>query len=148
LSQVDKELNGGAGGEPGQSVVYEISDVGFTDGIEIKQLIHLLEVQNNEGVNDALNLKDAGTTGAILRNAMLSRLVLLVSRVYGTSREQDIHVARAFDLLKDPAVKAEMAARISKSGNRNLAKAEERSSPAQDQTIPRQVYGSPREAKA
>jgi hypothetical protein len=98
-------------GQPGQTVVYEISDVGFTDGIEIKQLIHLLEIQNNEGVNDALNAVEAGSAGAILRNALLSRLVLLVSRVYGTVRENDLHVARAFELLKDPAVKLEMAGR-------------------------------------
>jgi hypothetical protein len=111
MSQADEKPNGRAAEEPGQSIVYEISDVGFTDGIEIKQLIHLLEIQNNEGVNDTLNLKDAGSAGAILRNAMLSRLVLLVSRVYGTPREHDMHAARAFHLLKEPAVKAEMAGR-------------------------------------
>jgi hypothetical protein len=33
--------------EPGQTIVDKISDGGFTDGIEIRQIIELLEVQNN-----------------------------------------------------------------------------------------------------
>ena len=45
-----------------------------------------------------------------MRNA-LSRLVLLVSRVYAPAREHDMHVGRAFDLLEDPAVKAKLAGR-------------------------------------
>jgi AbiU2 len=94
------------------SVVYEISDAGFTDGIEIKQLVQLLEIQNNEGVNNALNLAEADTAGLVLRNSMITRLVLLVSRVYALSREHDMHVGRAFDLLdENPAVKADMAGR-------------------------------------
>ncbi len=97
--------------EAGQTIVYEISDVGFTDGIEIKQLIQLLEIQNNEGVNESLNLNEAGSAGLILRNALISRLVLLISRVYAPSRDGDMHVGRAFDLLKDKAVRAEIEMR-------------------------------------
>ena len=61
MSQSEKSAN--AVTDPGQTEVYEISDVGFTDGIEIRQLIQLLEIQNNEGVNDALNLRDVGLVG-------------------------------------------------------------------------------------
>jgi AbiU2 len=100
-----------ADGGAEQTIVYEISDVGFTDGIEIKQLIQLLEIQNNEGVNEALNLNEAGSAGLILRNALISRLVLLVSRVHAPSREHDMHVGRAFDLLKDGAIGAEIETR-------------------------------------
>ena len=110
MSQTN-EFSSGEAEERPATIVYEISDVGFADGIEIKQLIQLLETQNNEGVNDALNLTEADTAGLILGNSMISRLVLLVSRVYAPSREHDMHVGRAFELLEDPAVKAEMAGR-------------------------------------
>jgi hypothetical protein len=73
--------------DPGQTVVYEISDTGFTDGIEIRQIVELLEIQNNEGVNDALSQTDATTAALMLRNALMTRLVMLVSRVYASSRE-------------------------------------------------------------
>jgi AbiU2 len=97
--------------DPGQTVVYEISDTGFTDGIEIRQIVELLEIQNNEGVNDALSQTDATTAALMLRNALMTRLVMLVSRVYASSREDDMHVGRAFDLLGDNAVMNEIRTR-------------------------------------
>jgi AbiU2 len=97
--------------EPGQTTVDKISDDGFTDGIEIRQIIELLEVQNNGGINEAISKTDANTAAMMLRNSLVTRLVLLVSRVYAPSRENDMHVARAFELLKDSAVKAEIETR-------------------------------------
>jgi hypothetical protein len=47
----------------------------------------------------------------LAHNAPLLRIVLLVSRVYAPSREDDRHVGRAFELLKDGAVKAEIETR-------------------------------------
>jgi AbiU2 len=99
------------GDEPGQTIVYEISDGGFVDGIEIRQIVEILRVQNEDGANDALSKTDAAAAAMMVRNGLLARLVLLVSRVYSPPRKDDMHVARAFELLKDTAVKAEIATR-------------------------------------
>jgi hypothetical protein len=97
--------------EPGQTTVDKISDGGFTDGIEIRQIIELLRVQNEEGVNDELSKTDPATAAMMVRNSLFTRLVLLVSRIYAPSRKDDMHVGRAFELLKDTAVKAEIETR-------------------------------------
>ena len=72
-------------GEPDQTIIYDISDTAFTDAIEIRQLIVLLQIQNSGNINARLHRKDAGTAAAIMRNALITRLVLLVSRVYDQS---------------------------------------------------------------
>jgi hypothetical protein len=100
--------------EPGQTTVYEISDGGFVDAIEIRQIVQLLEFQNNDSVRDALEEKEAETASLMMRNALISRLVLLVSRVYSTpSRDADLHVGRAIELLNDAAVRTEIETRVS-----------------------------------
>jgi hypothetical protein len=97
--------------EPGQTIVDQISDGGFVDGIEIRQIIEILRVQNEAGVNNELSRTDAATAAMMVRNGLFTRLVLLVSRVYAPTRKHDMHVARAFELLKDSAVKAEIEMR-------------------------------------
>src|SRR5262245_44277474 len=98
--------------EPGQTIVYEISDAAFVDAIEIRQLIALLQIQNSGNINGQLNRKDAGTAALIMRNALISRLVLLVRRVYDQGAyETDRNVGRAITLLKDTTVKSEIATR-------------------------------------
>jgi hypothetical protein len=97
--------------EAAQTIVYNISDSGFSDGIEIRQIIALIEEQNIGKANEALSQADAGTAAMIIRNSLITRLVLLVSRIYSPSREHDKHVGRAFELLKDVAVEAEIRTR-------------------------------------
>jgi AbiU2 len=58
-----------------------------------------------------LSETEATTAAMIVRNSLFTRLVLLVSRIYAPSRKDDMHVGRAFELLKDPAVKAEIETR-------------------------------------
>ena len=97
--------------EPGQTTVNKISDDGFTDGIKIRQIIELIEVQNTGGINEAISKTEANTAALMVRNSLITRLVLLVSRIYARSREHDMHVGRAFELLEDSAVKAEIETR-------------------------------------
>jgi hypothetical protein len=97
---------------PGQTAVFEISDLGFQDAIEIRQIAKLLEFQNEDSVRDALEEKEADTASLMMRNALISRLVLLVSRVYASpSRDTDLHVGRAIELLNDDAVRTEIEMR-------------------------------------
>lgn len=63
------------GDEPGQTIVYEISDGGFVDGIEIRQIVEILRVQNEDGANDELSKTDASAAAMMVRNGLLTRLV-------------------------------------------------------------------------
>jgi len=76
------------------------------DAQEILVLRRLLQVQNDAGVNPSLNEAGAGGASAIVRNALLSRLVLLVSRCFPKPRTGDRHLREAVELLKDENVKA------------------------------------------
>ena len=96
---------------PGQTIIDKISDDGFVDGVEIRQIIEVLRVQNEGGANDALSKTDAATAAMMVRNSLFTRLILLVSRIYAPPRKDDMHVGRAFELLKDTAVKAEIETR-------------------------------------
>ena len=96
--------------EPGQTIVDKISDGGFVDGIEFREIIEILRVQNEAGVNESYET-DAATAAMMVRNGLVTRLVLLVSRVYAPTRKHDMHVGRAFELLMDSAVKAEIEMR-------------------------------------
>jgi hypothetical protein len=58
--------------EPGQTIVDKISDDGFTDGIEIRQIIELLREQNEGCVNDELSKTDAATAAMMVRNGLLT----------------------------------------------------------------------------
>jgi hypothetical protein len=97
--------------DPWQTTVEEISDGGYSDGIEIRQIIELLRVQNEDGANNELSKTDAASAAMMVRNSLFTRLVLLVSRVYAPPRKDDMTVGRAFEQLKDTAVKAEIGTR-------------------------------------
>jgi hypothetical protein len=93
-------------------IVREIASRAYgADALEILLLIETMEVQNTDPVNK--NLSDAGAAqaGIIVRNSLLTRLVILVSREYGKARAGDLSLQRAFDLLKDPIVRATFAGR-------------------------------------
>ncbi|WP_441267682.1 hypothetical protein AB7G19_02315 [Bradyrhizobium sp. 215_C5_N1_1] len=80
------------------------------DAQEILVLVQLVKVQNNGTVNPRLNDAGAGGAGAMIRNAMISRLVMLVSRCYAKPKEGDWHLYRAFELLKEQKVRAHFQA--------------------------------------
>jgi hypothetical protein len=93
-------------------IVREIASRGYgRDALEILLLIEIMEVQNTDPVND--NLSDAGAAQAaiVVRNSLLTRLLILVTREYGRARPGDLSLQRAFDLLKDERVRAEFADR-------------------------------------
>lgn len=91
--------------------VCEIADVGFTDAIEIRQIIQSLELQNQNEISEALLAVGAGYAAVIIRNALIARLVLLVGRVFDGSCHGELHVNRAMELIKDNAIRSEIEAR-------------------------------------
>jgi AbiU2 len=93
-------------------VIREIASRAYGgDALEILLLIETMEVQNTDPVNK--NLSDAGAAPAalIVRNSLLTRLLILVSREYGNARRGDLSLQRAFDLLEDQKTRAEFSGR-------------------------------------
>ena len=88
-----------------------MSDKAFVDGIELLHLIEVLQRQNTGGVNDKLNAAGAGGAATYVRNAIISRIVLIVAGAYAPARRGDLHLRRAFDLLVRPAVRHELGRR-------------------------------------
>jgi hypothetical protein len=98
--------------------VFEISDKAFVDGIELLHLIAVLEAQNAGDVNKKLSAQKAAGAAMVVRNGLLSRIVLFLAGAYSDSRSGDLHLGRAFDLLSNPSVREELGHR----GSPNLLK--------------------------
>ena len=90
---------------------WEISDKAFVDGIELLHLIEVMQGQNNESINAKLSAAGAAGAAMVVRNSVLSRIVLFVAGAYAPSRPGDLHLQRAFDLLEQPAVRQELGLR-------------------------------------
>ena len=70
------------------------------DAMEIVALMTILETGNEGGVNDSLSNAGAGQAGIVVRNSLFARLILLVTREFARSREGDLHLSRALELLR------------------------------------------------
>jgi hypothetical protein len=101
MTNEDVKMNG--------QIVREIAASAFTDAIEIMAIIVTLEAANQKpAITKSLNDADAGRAAEHIKRALFTRLHFLVSRAYAKSREGDLHSRRAFDLLKDAAVRADV----------------------------------------
>lgn len=92
--------------------VREIAGLGYGgDALEILVLIEIMETQNSGDIN--ANLSDAGAAqaGIVVRNSLLTSLLIIVARAYANARPGDKHLQRAFDLLKDQKVRDEFYGR-------------------------------------
>jgi hypothetical protein len=95
-----------------EKTIKPIAKNGFSDALEILQLIALLKAQNSNNVNKALSKIGAGRAAMATRNAFIAQLTLLVARTYAKSRDGDLHVRRAFELIaKDPRISEGLAKR-------------------------------------
>jgi len=82
-------------------IVRQIVNVALSDGMEIVALMALLRSQNENGVNANLSNAGAAQASIVVRNSLFTRLVLMVTREFALpSREGDLHLGRAFELLK------------------------------------------------
>lgn len=94
--------------------VRKIISGALIDAQEIFVLIELLRQQNSGSINDSLNKVNAGGSGITIRNALISRLVLLTARCYSPVRKGDRHLHRGIDILADTSI------RLSFSNNQTL----------------------------
>jgi hypothetical protein len=84
----------------------EIAHQGFLDALEIIALIEMMERQNQGRIVGKLSDEGAGIAGIVIRNALITRITILVARPFAPLRKGDRHLRRAFDeLLKLPAVR-------------------------------------------
>jgi hypothetical protein len=89
-----------------QQIVREIAKMAFVDAVEILSIIEVLEAANGNGVSQALNEKGAGRAASHIQRALFTRLHIIVARHYLPARKDDLHAARAFELLKNSDVRA------------------------------------------
>jgi hypothetical protein len=81
--------------------VRKVAELALADAIEITLLIGLMRGQNAGGVNKKLSEAGAGSAAAVIRNALMARLVLLIARAYAKPKQGDLHLRKAVCLLKD-----------------------------------------------
>lgn len=88
--------------------VRELAEAGFYHAYEILLLIELMQLQNVGRIN--AKLSEAGAAGAAeaVRNSLIARITLLVSGCYARTRKGDRHTRRAFEILGDPQIRAEV----------------------------------------
>jgi hypothetical protein len=86
-------------------IVREIVNQALGFGIELLSLVELMEAQNSSNVN--ANLQKAGLHNPVfsIRNATITRIVLMVAREYSKPRKTDRNLCQAFDLLREPSVR-------------------------------------------
>ena len=89
------------------ALVRRISTLSFDDAVETRCLIEVMQTQNTLGINDRISDAGAAGAGVSVRNALITRLVMLVSREYSPPRTGDLHLAQAFHLLRDADTRAE-----------------------------------------
>jgi hypothetical protein len=94
-------------------MVRDIAAEGFVDAIDILSIIETLEAGNTPAAVAAVNAAHTDAVARCVYRALWSRLVVIVTRAYAEARPGDRHVQYAFDLLKDQAMRCEIA----KTGN-------------------------------
>jgi hypothetical protein len=87
--------------------VRTIAAAAFQDGIDIRMIIETLEAGNTPAAVAAVNATNTGKVVKCIYRCMWTRLVMIVARAYAKeTRDGDLHVQYAFDLLKEPAVRS------------------------------------------
>jgi AbiU2 len=92
--------------------VKEIAAWHFLEAIEIGALIEILEASNTPEVVRGIQSSNASHVRPVLVRSLFGSVLLKVVRAYAPNpRPGDRHLRVAFDLLKDSAVRDEVAAR-------------------------------------
>jgi hypothetical protein len=80
--------------------VRQIVNLALGDGTEMVVLMTLLENGNKNG--SSKNLSDAGAAqaGIVVRNSLFTRLITMITREFSKSRDGDMHLGRAIELLE------------------------------------------------
>lgn len=80
--------------------VRQIVNLALGDGMELVVLMTLLESGNTNGISESLSDAGAAQASIIVRNSLFTRLVKMVTREFAKSRDGDMHLGRAIELLE------------------------------------------------
>lgn len=90
------------------ATVSGIAQEAHQTGMEILQLVELVEKQNTGRING--NLSDSGAAQAAItvRNSLITRLVILVAGAFAPTRSGDRHLRVGFEEMADPSVRSQL----------------------------------------
>jgi AbiU2 len=91
--------------------VRDIAADAFRHAIDIRFIIETLEAGNDPEAFQAVNGSRTAQVAECVYRALWTRLLIIVSRAYAKSRDGDLHVQHAFDLLKDGTTRAAVEAK-------------------------------------
>jgi len=80
--------------------VRRIVNLALGDSIEMVVLMTLLENGNKNGSSKSLSDAGAAQAGTAVRNSLFTRLIMMVTREFSKSRDGDMHLGRAIELLE------------------------------------------------
>jgi hypothetical protein len=81
----------------------------FQTGMEILQLIELMERQNSGRINGNLSASGAARAGMMIRNSMITRLVILVVGAFSPTRPGDQHLRKGFEEMAHATVRSQLS---------------------------------------
>jgi hypothetical protein len=92
----------------GAAKVQVIAQQAHQDGMEILQIIELMERQNTGRINGNLTDSGAARAGTVIRNSLITRLVILVAGAFAPTRSGDKHLRKGFEEMAVPSVRSQL----------------------------------------
>jgi hypothetical protein len=89
--------------------IEDIAIEAFQTGLEILQIIDVMERQNTGRINGNISDSGAARAGTVVRNALITRLVILVAGAFAITRPGDRHLQRGFELMQDAKLRSQLA---------------------------------------
>jgi hypothetical protein len=90
------------------SSIETIAKEAFETGMEILQLIELMERQNTGRINGNISDSGAARAGITVRNSMTTRLVILVAGAFANTRAGDKHLRKGFQEMKAASLRNQL----------------------------------------
>ena len=91
------------------SQVSTMATEAFETGMEILQLVELMERQNSGRINGNLSASGAARAAMAIRNSMIARLVILVAGAFSPTRPGDKHLRRGFEEMSHASVRSQLS---------------------------------------
>jgi alkanesulfonate monooxygenase SsuD/methylene tetrahydromethanopterin reductase-like flavin-dependent oxidoreductase (luciferase family) len=81
--------------------VRQIVNLALGDGMEMVVLMTLLESGNKNGISKSLSDAGAAQASIVVHNSLFTRLITMIAREFAKSRDGDMHLGRAIELLEE-----------------------------------------------
>ena len=80
----------------------------FETGMEVLELIELMERQNTGRINGNISDSGAARAAITIRNSLMARLVILVAGAFSNTRPGDRHLRMGFKAMADPTLRSQL----------------------------------------